>query len=241
MRTFLLFICFICSFTLSLNAQTACGGASYYPAKMNGNYTSTGETYRHGDFTCANSEFPVGTILRVTRFDDSRSVDVRVNDCVAPNSDHIVVLSGAAATRIGLEKGRTAQVSLSVVKMGTGRLACAKPVAEAPTSYDARPAKPVREPSSISIQGNGTYPVSIFEPISSGFGVQIASYKSMDSAKEGILSFQEKGFKRLLIRAQDGAYQVLMGPFDTESAADVYKTNLNSRYKISGFVTLIQG
>lgn len=240
MRTILLFIALACSFSLSLNAQTVCGGASYYPSKMNGNYTSTGETYRHGELTCANSEFPVGTILRVTRFDNSRSVDVRVNDCVSPNSDHIVVLSGAAATRIGLGKGTT-QVSLSIVKMGTGELACGKPAVETPTSYEARPAKPTREPSSISIRGNGTYPASIFEAVETGYGVQIGSYKSMNNAKEAIQGFQEKGFKRLLIRAQDGAFQVLMGPFETEAAADVYRTNLSSRYKITGFVTSLGG
>ncbi|MEL7222457.1 MAG: septal ring lytic transglycosylase RlpA family protein [Bacteroidota bacterium] len=237
MRTITLFFAFFCLFAFSLPAQTTCGGASYYPAKMNGNYTSTGETYRHNDFTCANSEFPVGTILRVTRFDDSRSVDVRVNDCVSPNSTHVVVLSGAAAKSIGLGRGTT-QVSLSIVKMGTGELACSQPTKETPVAYETVSERPQ---AVVSIQGNGTFPAGIFEPINTGFGVQIGSYKSMENAREAIVEFESKGFKRLLVRASAGAYQVLIGPFDTEAAADVYRTNLSRRYKVNGFVTALGG
>jgi len=239
MRTTLFFIGLACCFTISLNAQSSCGEASYYSSNMNGKYTSTGETYKHDGFTCANSEFPVGTILRVTRFDDSRSVDVRVNDCIPPNSDRIVVLSGAAAARIGLLQDGVASVSLSIVAIGLGELACSKPAIEGPSSYDVIATKPLVSQPVISIEGDGTFPASAFQPIQSGHGVQVGSYKTLSNASEAASALQTKGFSKVLIRAKDGAYQVLMGPFETQSAADVYNSNLKSKYRISGFVTKI--
>lgn len=90
----LLFSTLIIVLTVSfLSSQTTVGIASYYAPGLDGERTSSGERYDHDGFTCANKDYPIGSILRVIRADDSRFVDVRVNDCGPHKRGRVVDLS----------------------------------------------------------------------------------------------------------------------------------------------------
>jgi len=237
--------------SLSLNAQATSGIASYYAPGFHGKPTSTGETYNHQAMTCANREFPVGTILRVTRTDDGRFVDVRVNDCGPHRAGRIVDLSGAAAEKIGLIRDGITQVNLRVIKMGTGRAPCGKSYqapasSTTPAPYEntggssaGEPVTPAATPSP-QIEGQGTFRADVLKPIEDGFGVQVGSFRYYENATKVAADLQTKGFSKVLIRLQGNVHQVVIGPFETRGAAEVYRDNLWKNYKQRGFVTAIQ-
>jgi cell division septation protein DedD len=99
-------------------------------------------------------------------------------------------------------------------------------------------ATPEREAPPISRQG--TYQAAALETINSGFGVQVASYREYANAERHLQELQTKGFSKVLIRLQGNVHQVVLGPFETREAAQVYKDNLRSNYQIRGFVTALE-
>jgi rare lipoprotein A len=249
MRNFLILILVLPVFALQTNAQATSGLASYYAPGFHGNPTSTGEKYNHQALTCANRDFPVGTILRVTRVDDGRWVNVRVNDCGPHRAGRVVDLSGAAAERIGLIRDGLTQVNLSVVTMGTGRTPCGKSYQavtanSTPISYENTGSTPAKAQPPVSpspqLEGQGTFRAEALKPIESGFGVQVGSYRYPENAAKVVADLEAKGFTKVLIRLQGNVHQVVLGPFDTRGAAAVYRDNLWRNYKQRGFVTAIQ-
>ncbi len=245
MRTQVLLIAFlICGLCCSsISAQRLAGKASYYNASLHGNQTSIGERYDHQALTCASTEFPVGTILRVTRTDNGRSVDVRVNDCGPINGDRIIDVSGAAATALDMVNDGVVIVQLAVIRRGTGRMPCGSsftPSTSQVESYDQAQG----EPRQLQARGgaspvgtNGTYRADAFQSIDTGYGVQVASFRSYANAERRVGELRTQGFSQILIRVNGDVHQVILGPFETEGAANEYRRNLRSRYQISGFVT----
>ncbi|WP_367388893.1 septal ring lytic transglycosylase RlpA family protein [Lewinella sp. LCG006] len=244
MRTFLLFF-FLTAISIGLSAQTNYGIASYYAPGLDGAKTSSGERYKHDGFTCANKDYPIGTILRVVRVDDGRAVEVRVNDCGPHKAGRVIDVSGAAAERIGLVRDGITAVRLELVKLGTGKLACGgryRPsrTTDQPASYENTGAPKVEEtPAAPVIEGQGTYRADALQPIQEGFGVQVGSYRVYDNASEVAADLQSKGYSKVLIRLRGNVHQVVLGPFETREAAAVYRDNLLRKYKMRGFVTAI--
>lgn len=244
MRTLLLFS-FLTATTIGLFAQTNYGIASYYAPGLEGGKTSSGERYKHDGFTCANKDYPIGTILRVIRVDDGRAVEVRVNDCGPHKAGRVIDVSGAAAEQIGLVRDGITAVRLELVKLGTGKLACGgryRPTAttDQPSSYENTGApKTEATPAAPVIEGQGTYRADALQPIEEGFGVQVGSYRVYDNASEVAADLQSKGYTKVLIRLRGNVHQVMLGPFETREAAAVYRDNLLRKYKMRGFVTAI--
>lgn len=231
--------------SLSLLAQTNVGIASYYAPGLDGRKTSSGERYRHEGFTAANKEYPIGTILRVIRADDGRSVDVRVNDCGPHKAGRIVDLSGAAAEQIGLIRDGITQVRLQLISLGKGRLPCGGtyvPADDRPASYDntaERVPTEAASPVEPTIEAQGTFRADALQPISEGFGVQVGSYRVYENATHVAADLQAKGYSKVLIRMRGNVHQVVLGPFESRAAAEVYRDNLRRKYKLRGFVTPI--
>lgn len=105
-----------------LPAQQPYGGARYedgiavyYADDLHGQATSYGEIYRREGFTAAHQHYPPGSVVRVTRLDNGQSVDVRVNDKMAPDNDRKIILSRAAAMQIGLISAGTLKVRIERV------------------------------------------------------------------------------------------------------------------------------
>lgn len=233
--------------SFSLCAQTTVGIASYYAPGLDGARTSSGERYRHDGFTAANKEYPIGSIIRVRRADDGRSVDVRVNDCGPHKAGRVVDLSGAAAEQIGLIRDGITQVSVELVRLGKGKLACGGeyvPKTDAPVAYDNSGTPPAAAsapatPAATTIEGQGTFRAEALNPISEGFGVQVGAYRVYENATEVAADLQAKGYSKVLIRMRGNLHQVVLGPFESREAAAVYRDNLRRKYKLRGFVTPI--
>jgi rare lipoprotein A len=92
------------------------GVASWYGEPFHGRRTANGEVYNMWGVSAAHRTLPLGTVIRVTRLDDGRTVQVRVNDRGPFVKDRIVDLSYAAAKEIGMDIAGTADVRLEVVR-----------------------------------------------------------------------------------------------------------------------------
>jgi rare lipoprotein A len=98
------------------------GEASYYGNSLAGHATASGEPYRPQAFTAAHRKLPLGTILRVTRHDGTRSVYVRINDRGPYGSSRrILDLSHAAAEQLGMLRAGVLEVRAEVVEYGKKR------------------------------------------------------------------------------------------------------------------------
>ncbi len=128
----------------SLNAQSEeFGVASYYADAFDGRKTASAEVYNKNGMTAAHKELPFGTMIRVTRLDNNRSVVVRVNDRGPFISGRIVELSKAAAQKIGLIRDGIAEVKVEVVEKREPQeemTAKAAEPAAAPTPKEVPPA-----------------------------------------------------------------------------------------------------
>ncbi len=113
--------------SISLFAQEEYGLASYYGDEFDGRATAYGETYHKEAFTAAHKKYPKGTMLKVTRIDNNKSVTVRVNDKGPFVKGRIIDLSRAAAEKIGLIDAGVAEVKIKVVgKKSQSEIAKAK-------------------------------------------------------------------------------------------------------------------
>ncbi len=98
------------------------GEASYYGDSLSGHKTASGEPYRPTALTAAHRKLPLGTILRVTRADGTRSVYVRINDRGPYGSSRrILDLSRAAAEQLGMIRAGVLEVRAEVVAYGRKR------------------------------------------------------------------------------------------------------------------------
>ncbi|MBK8703989.1 MAG: hypothetical protein IPN33_10440 [Saprospiraceae bacterium] len=112
MRTFLLaIICWSVAANVIIDqsaGRSESGNAIYYADHLEGQPTSLGEIYYKNELTCSHRSYAKGTLLRVTRYDNNKSVVVRVNDNELHCGDCVVMLSKAGAAEIDLLKvGKT--------------------------------------------------------------------------------------------------------------------------------------
>lgn len=120
------------------------GYAIYYADYFQGKRTANGEIYDKYALTCAHKVHPFGTLLKVTRTDNFKSVVVRVNDRGPYNPGCVIDLSWAAADQIGLLLDGKVEVKVEVVS-SSGSVSTAKQqesfaqltVKSAPTAYSA--------------------------------------------------------------------------------------------------------
>jgi rare lipoprotein A len=91
------------------------GEASYYSNKFHGRKTASGERYNREALTAAHRTLPFGTMVRVTRKSNGKSVTVRINDRGPHKRGRIIDLSRVAALRIGLVTDGVAQVGIEII------------------------------------------------------------------------------------------------------------------------------
>jgi rare lipoprotein A len=96
--------------------RTIRGRASYYHDSLAGNHTANGDIYDPAAYTAASRSLPFGTIVRVVRRDNDRSVLVRVNDR-GPFGDRrrILDLSRAAAEKLDMIRAGVVEIRAEIV------------------------------------------------------------------------------------------------------------------------------
>lgn len=150
MKNFLSFVLtpllLLVSFT-SLQAQDEeYGLASYYSDEFDGRKTAYGDTYNKEKLTTAHKKHPYGTILKVTRLDNNKSVTVKVIDKGPFIRGRVVDLSRKAAERINLIDVGVAEVKVEVVS----KMATKVPKQEVVTTTPPKAKIPKDRPTSFS-------------------------------------------------------------------------------------------
>jgi rare lipoprotein A len=92
------------------------GTASWYRPGPGLHRTCTGESFTRNEMTAASPSLPMGTQVRVALLNHSKSIVVRVNDCM-PHGHRILDLSEAAAERLGLMDMGVARVTVTPVML----------------------------------------------------------------------------------------------------------------------------
>ena len=88
------------------------GRASWYGRFFHGRRTANGERYDMHALTAAHKTLPLGSYVRVTNPDTSRSVVVRINDRGPYVRSRVIDLSYAAAKALGMQRLGTARVTI---------------------------------------------------------------------------------------------------------------------------------
>ncbi len=92
------------------------GLASYYAMEFHGRRTSSGEIFDTQALTAAHLHLPFGTRVRVTNLTNNKSVIVRINDRLPPNSKgRIIDLSPSAAQHLEMIQAGVVKVRVEVL------------------------------------------------------------------------------------------------------------------------------
>ena len=92
------------------------GIASYYAQKFEGKKTASGDLFRQDKLTAACNKLPLGTKVRVRNLNNQKTVDVLVNDRLAPRNKRVIDLSRAAARKLDMLGAGLIKVELVVLE-----------------------------------------------------------------------------------------------------------------------------
>jgi rare lipoprotein A len=108
--------------------ETIKGKATYYPNRLSGHRTASGDTFHQGEHTAASNRLPLGTDVQVQNLKNGKSTAVTVTDRGPALHSHKIDLSKRAAKDIGLtRKQGTAPVEIKVTRPPPSRDAPAQP------------------------------------------------------------------------------------------------------------------
>lgn len=228
MRLFLLSFCIL--FAVALQAQPRpeeFGKCGYYADTFQGKNTANGEKYDKDKLTAAHKSLPFGTIIRVTRLDNQKSVEVRVNDRGPYVDGYITELSRKAAEQIDLIKAGVTKVKVEVVEpLKSPEFAPVDPGSK-DASFDQSPdgstegedatgkaqllsktqkqgtAKPVSSKTPVAPAiTREVYRVKVSQPETSGFAIQIANLNNAKNAMEEMDKLQKVAPDQVLLMVE---------------------------------------
>jgi rare lipoprotein A len=84
--------------------KTLTGKATYYPDRLNGHETASGDTFHQSDHTAASNKLPLGTTAKVTNLKTGKSTHVTVTDRGPALGSRKIDLTKKAAKDIGLTR-----------------------------------------------------------------------------------------------------------------------------------------
>lgn len=203
------------------------GYAVYYADYLEGRQTANGELFSNSKLTCAHRTLPFGTLLKVTRTDNQRSVLVRVNDRGPHKEGLLIDLSKAAALELDFLNAGKAFVQIEV--MGEASVN--------PLPSNARS-------SNSELSAKGIEPAVVTPSLqkgSSGFFIQFASYTDLHNAERQLQALQQKGLPELSLHQESNAqgaplYKILTGPFKLRTEAETFLQGVKTQYFLDGFV-----
>ena len=118
------------------------------------------------------------------------------------------------------------------------------PAARTPTEVTEAPQRPtpsvVRSaPAPRRTFRSGLYRIQISAPEGGRYGVQVGSYRSLESAIDRVVELEGRYFDEVLLQKEKGpqttVYKVILGTFADLDSAQHYAGSLKQRYGIEGF------
>jgi rare lipoprotein A (peptidoglycan hydrolase) len=98
--------------TAAKSTHKEIGEASWYGPGFQGKETANGEIFDPKDMTAAHPTLPMGTKAKVTNLENGKKIEVRINDRGPFAADRAIDLSNAAAKKLEMKKGGTAEVKI---------------------------------------------------------------------------------------------------------------------------------
>jgi rare lipoprotein A len=100
------------------------GCAVYYSRSLHGGRTADGGRLDNTKLTAAHRSYPFGTIIRVTRVKNGKSVEVRITDRLPSTRTNnrlgiIIDLTRAAASKLDMLRDGRVKVKVEVLEWGT--------------------------------------------------------------------------------------------------------------------------
>lgn len=237
------------SSTTLVGQSVETGLAIFYGDYLDGQSTALGEIYHREEMTTAHKSHPKGTLLKVTRLDNRKSVIVRVNDR-GPYCDGCVVdISKAAADYIDLIKVGKTQVQVEVVGRSNHNPESPnrnKYLAEkAPAAYDNFQNRNLTTKGGANSSLADPYTIRQMPNSQQGFAIQLGSYTEPSNAERHIIDLQKRGVEFLYMQSQHSRsgtllYRVLIGPFPNYSEAQRYAVDMRNQYNLEGVVSKLR-
>lgn len=209
------------------------GYATYYADHFENRPTASGEIFSQRHFTCAHANHPFGTILKVTRVDNGKSVTVRVNDRGGFGNNIIVDLSKAAAAELDFISAGKTMVKAEVVGYS------ADPVSTQ-TQKGSAPSFP-NESANLDVNsGRSNVAISYLPQGQKGIFLQLASYSIRSNAESQYKAWKQKGISAIYINeinvGGQSKFTLVMGPFSTRGGAEQKLRDLKTTHFMDGFV-----
>ena len=104
------------------NSYSEVGIASWYGDKFHNKKTANGEVFDKRELTAAHKTLPMPSIVKVTNFENGKSIIVKVNDRGPFVGDRIIDLSEYAAEELGFIEQGTTEVIVEFLKEETDNL-----------------------------------------------------------------------------------------------------------------------
>lgn len=225
------------------------GIASYYTDRFDGRKTASGEVFDNRELVGSHKKLPFNTMVKVTNLANKRSVIVRINDRGPYAHGRIIDVSKSAATKIGLYATGTAKVLIEAVgangivdENNPRKESSTTTVKNTTTTPTNNHPKTTRASAEDDFKIGKTYDSSGLEKTPHGYGVQVAYFTTLASAKRqcsevtGATNIQEVfiqvGWDN---KKQRKIYRVLVGSFATKDASSLTQRQLK-RGGFKGFL-----
>lgn len=247
---------FMTGMSFAQNAEY--GDASYYNDKYHNQSTANGELYDKNAMTAAHKSLEFGTRVKVTRLDNGKSVIVRINDRGPYKPGRVIDLSRKAAEKIDLISDGVTNVKVEILnkelekdlaeKSTPKQVAKPKVVKNTPTK--TTPKKVVKKPSAKPAKYtnksgfmDGYYKVTL-DRVEQSYGVQVGTFTNYEYMMNQVAQLHNQWFKDVIISigSKEGKkiYKVIVGSLDSKEAAAQYKTNVQKKTGIKGFVVALE-
>ena len=104
----------------SIRSESIIGVSSWYGPNFHGKLTANGEVFDQYGVTAAHKTLPLGTVVRVTNLDNSKSIILRINDRGPYIDGRMLDCSYGAAKKLGFMSIGTANVKIDIIEVGDG-------------------------------------------------------------------------------------------------------------------------
>lgn len=213
------------------------GKASYYADRYHGLKTASGERFDTAAMTCAHRNYAFGSMLKVTRLDNQRSVIVRVNDRGPFVAERIIDLSKNPARQLGLLRAGMAEVLVEPLPDNVP-----PPSAVTPPVTTTNPS-PNPTPEAPAL-GKGFFAIADNKPTSEGFGVQTGSYTDAKTLFFHMDNLKQKGISPLMVHSgisnNQPIFRLIVGPFKSKKDTNKAMSALQKE-GLAGFVVDMKG
>ncbi len=212
---------------------TEIGLASFYADKFDGRITASGDIFDQNKMTAAHRTLPFGSKVKVTSFENKKTVIVIINDRGPFVNDRVIDLSKSAAKKLDF-------ISSGVTKVKIEVLSIPKDKQTANKAYIPPSPKKKVEPKASTISGTISsqaieyYKVESSQITPQGYGIQVASYKEAANLMKRCDELKKSTGKDIIIQVGNNngekVYRIILGSFQTKEQASGYNQKLQSKF-----------